>query len=72
MSEVAKKKNGFAAGLSKYARDTRAELKKVIWPTWKQLVNNTGIVIAAIVIIGVIIFGLDSLFGFIFGKLILG
>ncbi len=61
MGEVVKKE-GLAARVKKGAKATKSELKKVVWPTRKQLVNNTLIVIAAIIIIGLIIFGLDSLF----------
>ncbi len=60
------KKIGFFARIGKFFKDTRAELKKVVWPTWKQLVNNTWIVILAIFIIGLVIFGLDLLFGWLF------
>lgn len=44
---------------TKWFREMRAELKKVVWPTPKQLVNNTGIVLGTIILIGAII----SLFG---------
>ena len=37
----------------------KAELKKVIWPTPKQLASNTAAVIAFTVIIAVIVFVLD-------------
>ncbi|MCL1824134.1 MAG: preprotein translocase subunit SecE [Oscillospiraceae bacterium] len=46
----------------KYFKDARAEFKKVTWPTPKQVVNNTGVVLTAIVITGAAIFGLDYLF----------
>lgn len=56
------KKNGIFARMAKSVRATKSELKKVVWPTKKQLMNNTLIVIAALIIVGLIIFGLDSLF----------
>lgn len=56
------KKEGFFARVGKSFKATKSELKKVVWPTKKQLLNNTGIVIAALIIVGLIIFGLDSLF----------
>ena len=55
----------------KGVKDVIGELKKVVWPTKKQLVNNTVIVIAALIIIGLVIFGLDSLFTSLI-KLVLG
>lgn len=45
-----------------YFKDMKAELKKVIWPTPKQLINNTLAVIAFTIIIAVIVFILDLCF----------
>ncbi len=43
-------------------KDFRAELKKVIWPTKKQLVNNTIVVIAMVLVTTVIVLILDLAF----------
>ena len=40
----------------------KAELKKVSWPTPKQLVNNTVAVIAIVLLTTVIVFALDLVF----------
>ena len=69
MAEVVKKE-GIVVRAKKGLKATKSELKKVVWPTRTQLVNNTGIVIAAILVFGVILFGLDSLFGLLL-KLVL-
>ncbi len=45
-----------------YFKDFKAELKKVIWPTPKQLINNTITVIAMVLITAVIVFALDLIF----------
>ncbi len=45
-----------------FFKDVKAELKKVIWPTPKQLLNNTLAVIASVLIVGVIAFLLDLCF----------
>ena len=42
-----------------FFKSTKAELKKVIWPNFKQLSNNTIAVISIVVIIGLIVFLLD-------------
>jgi len=47
---------------SHYFKDMKAELKKVIWPTPKQLASNTLAVIAFTFIIAVIVFVLDLSF----------
>ena len=46
----------------RFFKDLKAEMKKVIWPTSKQLFNNTLAVITIVVIIGVIVFLLDLCF----------
>ena len=71
MGEVKAKKEGFFSRIWKSIKATKSEFKKVVWPTKKQLVNNTVIVIAALIIIGLVIFGLDSLFTSLI-KLVLG
>ncbi|MDR0294370.1 MAG: preprotein translocase subunit SecE [Oscillospiraceae bacterium] len=48
--------------LSRWFRETKSELKKVVWPTRKQLVNNTAIVVASVVLVGIVIAGLDAVF----------
>ena len=45
-----------------FFKDFKAELKKVIWPTPKQLVNNTVAVITIVLITAVIVFVLDVIF----------
>ena len=45
-----------------FFKDFKAELKKVIWPTPKQLINNTIAVIVIVIIVGAIVFALDAIF----------
>ncbi len=53
--EVSKNKKSFS-------KDFKAELKKVIWPTPKQLVNNTVAVVTIVLITAAIVFVLDLAF----------
>ena len=62
MPKEAKNKEKKVKQKSHFLKDTKAELKKVIWPTPKQLANNTLAVISIVVIIGVIVFILDVCF----------
>ena len=62
MAEAKAKKNIFKS-IAKYFRELKSEMKKVTWPTKDQLVRQTLVVIVAIIIIGLFIFGLDLLFG---------
>ena len=45
-----------------FFKDFKAELKKVVWPTPKQLVNNTVAVITIVLITALIVFVLDLAF----------
>jgi len=36
-------------------REMRSELKKVVWPTPKQVATNTGVVAVAVIVIGALI-----------------
>ena len=45
-----------------FFKDFKAELKKVIWPTPKQVVNNTIAVIVIVLITAAIVFVLDVVF----------
>ncbi len=46
---------------SRSLREMKGEMKKVVWPSKKQIINNTGIVIIVVAISGVAIGLLDSL-----------
>ena len=47
--------NRAAAVTKKWFRELRSELKKVIWPSPKQLINNTLIVIAAVILVAIFV-----------------
>lgn len=57
------KKPGFFARVGKWFSDLKSESKKIVWPTRKQTLNNSAIVIAAILVIGAFIWILDAVFG---------
>ena len=59
-------KPGIFARAGKWVRDMKSELKKVQWPTRKQTINNTLIVIACVVVVGIVI----ALFDFVAGEAI--
>ena len=61
MAEV-KKANWFKrviGGLCRYFRELRSELKKVVWSTPKQVLKNTLIVVACVLVVGVFIWVFD-------------
>ena len=60
--EVNKKQNKEKKEKKHFMKDFKAELKKVIWPTPKQLLNNTTAVITIVLITAIIVFALDFAF----------
>ena len=48
--------------LAKFIRGTKSELKKIVWPSFNQVVKNTLIVIVFVILVALIIAGLDLLF----------
>ena len=56
--------------LGKFLSEVRTETKKVHWPTKKELANYTATVLLTVVILAVIIYGIDSVFGFIMSKIL--
>ena len=47
--------------ISKWFREMRAELKKVVWPTKKQVLQNTVVVLISVLVIGVFIWIFDAI-----------
>ena len=65
-----KSKPGFFARIGRWFRELKVELKKVVWPTGKQTLNNTLIVIACVVFVGVFIWLFDAVAGALIKALI--
>ena len=59
-AKPAEKKPGVFARFGKWLRELKSELKKVQWPSKKQTVNNTLVVIACIVVVGIFIWVFDA------------
>ena len=61
MSEV-KNENWFVktwGAITKYFRELKSELKKVVWSTPKQVLKNALIVVACVLVVGVFIWAFD-------------
>ncbi|WP_049755826.1 preprotein translocase subunit SecE [Desulforamulus reducens] len=50
-----------AGSVSKYLRGVQNELKKVHWPTRKEVVTYTAVVLASVAVVAAVIWVLDSL-----------
>ena len=65
MADTAKK-----LSIKRYFRETKAEMKKVSWPSKKDTLKHTQVVIASIVFIGLALWLVDLAFGGILNFLI--
>ena len=54
-------KPGFFKRVAKWFREMRSELKKVVWPTGKQLFNNTLVSVVVMVASAIVLWGFDML-----------
>ena len=64
------KKVGFFAKAKKTSRASLNELKKVHWPTKKELFTYTNVVLSVVVIMAVLIWVVDAVVGNVFGLFI--
>lgn len=59
--KVPEKKPGIFARIKHWFREMKSELKKVVWPTPKQTLNNTIVVIICVIAVGIFIWLFDAL-----------
>ena len=62
-----KKENWFKrtwGAITRYFRELRSELKKVVWPTPQQVLKNALIVCGCVLVVGVFIWVFDFVAGF--------
>ena len=81
MADKTEKKPGFVArmkaavknfgnSISKFFRDSKSELKKVVWPSKEDVKTNTIVVLVTVAIAAVVMIALDAIFGGILGLII--
>ncbi len=73
MAEASKKGNIFSragARIKKFFRELRSELKKVVWPSPRTILNNTLIVLLCVVLVGVFVWAFDAIAGLIVNGII--
>ena len=58
----AAKREGLIDRIVRYLKETRAEIKKVTWPTRQEAINLTGIVLAVTIFMATLLALLDFLF----------
>ncbi len=55
--------------IAKWFRDYKSEFKKINWPTWRFTQSQAVVVIICMIIIGAVVFVLDTGFNAIFQSL---
>ncbi|MEI6042180.1 MAG: preprotein translocase subunit SecE [bacterium] len=57
--------------INQYIRDTKSEMKHVTWPTRKQTIVYTTLVIVVSLVVALYVSGLDTVFTSLFTKFVL-
>jgi len=55
---------------AKLVAEARVEIRKVVWPTRQELTQTTMIVVAFVLVMAVLLWGMDSLIGWIVSSVI--
>lgn len=55
------KKLSFGKKIAKWWREMKSELKKVVWPTPKQIMKNTAAALVVMAISAIVIWGFDEI-----------
>ena len=62
-------KHGFFARTAQFLRDTRAEMRRVSWPTAVMVKNTTIITLIAVVFFALYLFAVDKVWAFLVARL---
>jgi len=60
---------GFFSRTGQFLRDTRAEMRRVSWPTANDVKNTTIITLIAVVFFALYLFGVDRVWAFLIDHL---
>jgi len=64
------KKDKNPSKVGKMLKETGSELKKVTWPTFKETVKRTGVVLAVVIFFGVVLLAFDFCLSVLYKLLI--
>jgi preprotein translocase subunit SecE len=62
-------RTGFLQRTSQFLRDTRAEMRRVSWPTAKEVKNTTIITLIAVIFFAIYLFAVDRVWSFLIEHL---
>nr|WP_298147465.1 preprotein translocase subunit SecE [uncultured Pseudomonas sp.] len=52
------------------AKEARVEIRKVVWPTRQETTQTTMIVVAVVLVMGLLLWGLDTLLGWLVSLIV--
>jgi len=58
--EKSRKKSRGSGKIGKWFREMRSELKKVVWPTPKQILNNTTVALVVMIAAAIVVWAFDQ------------
>jgi len=62
-------RTGFFQRTAQFLRDTRAEMRRVSWPTANEVKNTTIITLIAVIFFAIYLFGVDRVWSFLIDHL---
>ena len=71
LKPTGKKKVKGSNRIARWFREMRSELKKVVWPTPKQIMNNTFVALTVMTTAAIVIWGIDYAGNQIFQAILL-
>ncbi|MCP8900879.1 preprotein translocase subunit SecE [Gilvimarinus xylanilyticus] len=63
-------KTAKGSALIQLLRESIVEVRKVVWPTKQETNQTTMLVVAVVIVMALILWGLDTIFGFVASKII--
>jgi len=60
---------GFVTRVGQFVRDTRAEMRRVSWPSMNEVKNTTIITLIAVIFFALYLFGVDRVWAFLIDHL---
>ncbi|MCB1168276.1 MAG: preprotein translocase subunit SecE [Leptospiraceae bacterium] len=54
----------------KFIKESREELRNVVWPSREEVLNSTIVVMVAVVMASLFLYGVDHLFEYVFNALV--
>ena len=70
MTMIEQKQAKPKTSLPEFVRETRAEIAKITWPTRKDIVLTTVMIVALALIAGAVFLAIDTVLGFVISRIL--